>query len=88
MAATQRNIQRNPSVSTRKNNAPVSKHPFNRITRNDLKIHPYHVHTEQALEAGDPARRIAFCQWVLGRPPRFVLHTLIGGEAAFLIKGK
>ena len=63
------------------------KNPFNRITRNDLNFHPYQVHTQQALEARDPPR-IEFCHWLLGRLPRFVVHTLIGDEAAFFINGK
>ena len=65
IAATWRDIQRNPSVSTWKNNAPVSKTSFNGITINYRNIHPYQVHTHQAVEARDPLRRIAFCQRLL-----------------------
>ena len=71
-----------------KNNAPVSQNTFNRITRNDLNFHTYQVHTQQPLEAGDPPKCIAFCQWLFGKPPMFVLHALIGDEAAFSMNGE
>ena len=45
IASVKRGIQKNPSVSTMKNNAPVSKTTFSRITRKDLNFHPYRVHT-------------------------------------------
>ena len=59
-AAIWRDIKRNLVVSPWKNNAPVSKTTFNRITINDLNFHLYQVHIQHDLEAGDPPRRIAF----------------------------
>ena len=43
IAAIWMDIQRNPSVNTRENNACVSKTTFN---RNNLNVHPYRVHTQ------------------------------------------
>ena len=86
IAATWRDIQRNPSVSARK--MILSQKNFKIITRNDLNFHPYRVHMQHALEAGDPLRWIAFCQWLLSGPPRFVLHMSIVDEAAFFMNGK
>ena len=40
IAAIQRDVQRNPSVNVRKNNAPVSKNTSNMIG-SDLNLHPY-----------------------------------------------
>jgi len=87
IALVQNEIQRNPHVSSRRNQVPVTQSTFNRITR-QLHLHPYRIHMQQALEPGDPQRRLAFCQWLQGRPNRFLATTIISDEAAFHINGR
>ena len=88
IAAVQQELQRNPSASAHRHNAPISKSTFNRIVKNDLHYYPYRVLTQHALEPGDPARRINFCQWLIGRGGRFLIKVLIGDEASFSMDGK
>ena len=81
-------IQRNPQISARRNTVGLPSATFNRITRLDLHYHPYRVHTQQALQAGDPARRLAYCQWLVARPPRFMVNVIVGDEAEFHMDGR
>ena len=90
IASVWRDIQRNPSVSAMKNNVPVSKNTFNRITRTDLNFNPYRLHTHKLWKLGTHHEEMhfAFCQWLLGSSPQFVLHTSIMAEAAFFMNWK
>ena len=88
VAAVRRSLRQNPKQSCRRNNIPqLSKSSFNRITRFELKFHPYHMQRRHALNAGDYPRRLNFCRWLLGRPQRFLTELIIGDEATFKMNG-
>ena len=55
----------------------------NRITRQDLRLYPYQMIRRHELSPADYARRLAFCNWFLERPPRFLESLVIGDEACF-----
>lgn len=82
-------IAQNPRVSARRNPmANISSSTFNRITRIDLHMHPYRIQARHALQQGDLARRLDFCNWLIGRGNRFLVNMVIGDEAAFHMNGE
>lgn len=76
-------------VSCRRNPLNLPKTAFNRITRHDLKWHPYKICVVQQLSGNDMQRRIRFCEWFSQRAPnvRFMHNIVIGDEAAFHMNG-
>lgn len=59
-------------------------------TLHEQGLHPYHVQRVQALQPGDPIRRIAFCQWFLQKleqEPNFLNNLLMTDEAGFTREG-
>ena len=82
-----RAINRNGQISARRNTVGLPSATFNRITRLDLHYRPYRVHTQQALQHGDPARRLAYCRWLINHQPRFMVDVIIGDEACFHMDG-
>ena len=74
-------------VSCRRNGLGMTSATFNRITRLDLRYHPYQMIKRHQLLAGDFARRLRFCQWLNGHAPRFLETLLIGDEAGFAMNG-
>lgn len=83
-----RALQRDPNITSRNNPLPdISQATFNRITRIDLRWHPYKMVRRHALRQGDYARRTAFCQWLDNRPDRFFRETFIVDEANFYMNG-
>ena len=56
-------LQDNPHVSCRRNPIPISRTSFNRITKIDIKWHPYRMHVRNELLSGDFARRLNFARW-------------------------
>ena len=60
---------------------------FNRITRKDLRKRPYKIQTRHALEPGDPARRLRFCNWLLQMPQGTLAETCIVDESNFYMNG-
>ena len=59
-------LEENPrGVVCRRNGLGLSRATFNRIVRIDLKWHPYKIRVRHELKPNDPARRIAFCRWLL-----------------------
>lgn len=84
-------IEGNPTLSTRRNDTGLPRATFNRITRLDLHLHPYHIHVQHQLLPADLARRLAFSQWFVDkchRDPQFLQFLSIGDEAAFSMNGK
>jgi hypothetical protein len=81
-------VARNPNISSRRNNLALSQSAFSRIIRLDLHYHPYRIHVRHALEAGDPQRRLAFCQWLTAQNQRFLTNVIISDEAAFYLNGR
>ena len=53
----------------------------------DLRKHPYKIQTRHALEPGDPARRLRFCNWLLQMPQRTLAETCIVDESNFYMNG-
>lgn len=76
-------------ISCRRNPLNLTKSTFNRITRHDLKWHPYKICIVQELSQNDMQRRIQFCQWFTQRAQnvRFMYNIIIGDEAAFHMNG-
>ncbi len=88
IAAVRQEIAQNGQVSVRRNNLPhISKASFNRITKYDLKYHPYRIQRCHALLQRDLQPHIDHYNWLLGRPARFLLNIIIGNEAVFQMNG-
>ena len=88
IAAVQETLQQpqpqgDQRVSSRRNGLGLSQSAFNRITRQDLRLYPYQMIRRHELFPADHARRLAFCNWFLERPPRFLESLVIGDEACF-----
>ena len=77
-------------VSARRNSAEISSSGFNRITRLDLRWHPYRMHVRHELLATDLPRRLRFAEWFIQRCRRgtFLPSIIIGDEAAFAMDGE
>ena len=91
IAAVRRLLEENPrNISARRNPIEISSAGFNRITRLDLKWHPYRMHVRHELLQNDYARRVHFCEWFNQKceDPDFVNHLVIGDEAAFQLNGE
>ena len=81
-------LQQDPNASARRNNVPnLSKSSFNRITKRDIKWHPYKMNIRHKLEPQDNARRIQYCQWLLQQRHNFMNNIVIGDEAVFQMNG-
>jgi hypothetical protein len=66
-----------------RNGIGLSSATFNRITRLDLRFHPYQMIKCHRLLPGDYHRREQFCRWLVGQNARFLENVLIGDEAGF-----
>ena len=66
-------LERNPRVCAR-DNGLLTKSSFNRITKRDLKFHPYHMYLD-------------FCEWFSGQNTRFLPNFVISDEANFAMNG-
>ena len=80
----------NPKVVARRNGVGISKTTFNKITKYDLKFHPYRIHRRHGLRPNDFPRRERFCHWFLRncRNPRFLTNLIISDEVGFAMNGK
>ena len=94
-ARTEENIEnvqtlllQNAKASIRRNELPLLRSSFNRITLRDIKWHPYKVHVRHELLETDLPRRRQFAEWLLHKPVRFIKNIIIGDEAAFCMNGK
>ena len=86
--AVHQTLARNPEVSSQRNPLPnLCQSTFNRITRKDLQKHPYKIQTSHALEPGDPARRLGFCNRLLQMPQRTLAETCIMDESNSYMNG-
>ena len=91
IAAVRDLLQQNPgNVSARRNPLPISRTGFNRITRLDLRWHPYRMHVRHELLAADLPRRLRFVEWFNHRCRRenVLASLIIGDEAAFSMNGE
>lgn len=83
----QNQLQDGQRISSRRNGLGLTQSTFNRITRLDIRWHPYQMIRRHELTDGDYPRRMAFCNWLLNRPPRFLDALCIGDESAFFVNG-
>lgn len=59
-------------------------------TLHEQGLHPYHIQRVQALEPGDPPRRLVFCRWLrdkIQNHPDFLNNLLFTDEAGFTRDG-
>ncbi len=78
-------------TSARRNGVGLPHATFNRITRLDLRMHPYRMHLRHELLPQDYARRMQFFQWLVDRCARndeFLRPSVIGDEAGFAMNGE
>ena len=86
IAAVRDLLQENPrGVSVRHNPVAVSPSSFNRITRLDLRWHPYRMHVRHELLPNDLPRRLRYSEWFNQhcRNQNFLQSLIIGDEAGF-----
>lgn len=74
-----------PRISARRNGLGLTSATFNRITRLDLRFHPYQMIKRHQLLDNDYQRRINFCQWLRRQNRRFLENVVIGDEAGFAL---
>ena len=88
--AVREQLQNNAQVSARRNGLGLPSATFNRITRLDLRWHPYQISIRHELRDTDYPRRLNFCQWFnqQQRNPRFLANFVIGDEAGFGMNGE
>ena len=79
-------LQQDPHARARRNPIQISRSSFNRITKHDIKWHPYRIHVRHKLLPGDFARRLRFSVWFNERCRRenFLANLLIGDEAPLI----
>ena len=81
-------LRRDARISARPNPTRLSKTTFDRITKLDLKWHPYTMNIRHELFPQDPARRLAFCTWLVERYAHFWPNLVIGDEASFQMNAR
>ena len=81
-------LQENPHTCAR-GNGLVSKSTFNRITKIDLRFHPYQMKIRHELMENDFQQRLAFCEWFPQRCThrRFLPNLMISDECSFAMNG-
>lgn len=90
--AVRQRLEDHPAeTSARRNGLGLPHATFNRITRLDLKMHPYRMHVRHQLLPQDYARRLQFAQWLINRfnqNEEFLRNFIIGDEAGFAMNGR
>jgi hypothetical protein len=66
-AVRQRLEEQPTGTSTRQNGVGLPHATFDRITRLDLRMHPYRIHIRHQLLPQDYARRMQFIRWLVDR---------------------
>ena len=78
-------------TSARRNGVGIPSATFNRITRLDLRQHPYCMHVRHELLPRDFQRRLNFARWLTERCRRnenFPRNFVVGDEATFCMNGR
>lgn len=90
IAAVRELLEQNPHVSSRRNPIAIPQATFNRITRLDLRWHPYRMHVRHELLENDWPRRLRFSEWFNQRcrKENFLDQLIIGDEAGFEMNGQ
>ena len=69
-------LRDDPNVTASRNNCPnISRSSFNRITKIDLRWHPFRKQIRHKLEDGDAERLIQYSQWLLNKPQASNLYA-------------
>ena len=84
-------LQDDPNITARRNNCPnISKTSFNRITKIDLRWHPYRIqicrYAISYVKEMWKDESSTYNQWLLGKPQAFMSQIIIGDEAIFQLK--
>ena len=89
--AVRQQLDEHPTgTSAWRNSVDLSHATFNRITRLDLKLHPYRMHIRHQLLPQDYARRMQFARWLVDRCARnekFLRPFVNGDEAGLAMNG-
>ena len=90
IAAVRELLEENPHVSSRRNPVAVTQSTFNRITRLELRWHPYRMYVRHELLDTDWPRRLRFSNWFNRQceNQNFLDRLIIGDEARFEMNGK
>ena len=91
IAAIRALLEENPRVSARRNPIDISSSSFNRITKFELRWHPYKMHVRHQLLPTDLPRRLHFAEWFVERcrrRPNFLESLIVGDEAALAMNGE
>ena len=67
----------NPTVSTRRNELPLTKFSFNRIILRDLMWYPYKMQVRHQLLDTDFPRRVRYAEWLNQKNVRFMGNDVI-----------
>ena len=73
------------TISCRRNGFGLPSATFNRITRLDLRFHPYKIIKRHQHLPCDRQRQLQFCQWLLAQHARFLDDLVIGDESGFAL---
>ena len=73
--------------SCRRNDFTFSAASFNRICKQDLKLHPYKLVKRQALGPTDCTRRLSMCRFLQEQPVKFYNYLAVSDEAWFCLNG-
>lgn len=91
MEAVRQRLADHPrTTSARRNGLGLPKSTFNRITKSDLRMHPYRIHVRHQLTPPDFGRRENFSRWLLERcaaDEQFLRFLVVGDEAGFTLNG-
>ena len=68
-------IEESPHWPVRRNGTRLCQSSFHRISKNDIRAHPYKIQMKHQLLGPDFAGRTTFCNWLLEHGPRFIDTT-------------
>ena len=86
----QQSLENNGLRSSRRNGLGLSQSSFVRII-NDINFHPYILIKRQKFRPGDPAQRMAFCDWFLysiRTENNFLENLVVSDEAIFSLNSE
>ena len=87
----QRASARNGAVFSRQNGRGLRRNSFSRITRFEIRFHPYVLIRRQELRPVDPPQRLAFCNWLVNyfsQNPGFLNNLVSSDEAVFSLNSE
>ena len=73
--------------SSRRNNLDLTKSTFNRITRLDIKFHPYKILRRQKISPRNVNFRLSMGRFLSGKSKEWFKHISVSDEARFSLGG-